>query len=92
MANENEDIKKEGENTGEHKHHTWLGDMIEKIEEKIDNIDADFPLSGAEESLHIHHHTPKTEEEIAEEAKKAEEKKRTFLDGLSKEFPLSGGE
>jgi len=90
MADENEDIKKEGsenkeETKPEQKHHTWIGDLIEKI----DNIDVDFPLSGGEEP---HYLRPKTGEELEEERKKDEQKKHNFLHDLDAEFPLSGGE
>ncbi len=97
MANENEDIKKDNPENKPH-HHTWTGDLIEKIEEKIeetiDNIDADFPLSGGEEPHHAHphHKTEKTEEEIAAEKEHEQHKKHSFLSGLNSEFPLSGGE
>ena len=100
MANENENIKNEnaensagGENKDASKHHTWVGDIIDKIEDAIDNIDADFPLSGGDEPHHTTHHSaPKTEEEIEEEKKKEEHKKTSFLHDLNIDFPLSGGE
>ena len=91
MANENEEVKNEeagNDPKPEPKHHTWIGDIVEKIEEAIDSIDGDFPLSGGSEPHHPHPEHEKTAEEIEEE----HEKEKSFRDSIDEEFPLSGGE
>lgn len=48
------DLKHEDHNKhdghDEHKHHTWLGTLVEKMQ----NLDADFPLSGGDPHHHSH--------------------------------------
>jgi len=105
MANENEDIKKEGaENSEAPKHHSWLENLIDKVQD----MDTDFPLSGGEEDPRpAHHHTEKKPEpaEPNTENKDPEhlEHHQSFLghvmdeikhkiDHLDTDFPLSGGE
>ena len=92
MTNENEDIVNAGaeNNDGEKKesHHSLLDSIIEKIEDTVDNLDNDFPLSGGIEHV-VHHKHEDAEEETTEEKP---EHKKSFLEGLDTEFPLSGGE
>ena len=53
MANENDNINNDGANKDaehheEHKHHSWLEKIEENIEEHMDRINTEFPLSGGE--------------------------------------------
>ena len=90
MANENEDVKNESARNNEKpEHHSIAGKIIDKIEDVIENMDTDFPLSGGEEHP-VHHH--EHEEEKPGEQPKEEHHKTSFLDDLNTEFPLSGGE
>ena len=91
MTHENELITTGAEKT---EHHTWLGNIIEAIEETIDNIDVDidFPLSGGDESHKPHiFSTPKSSEEIDQEEKEEKHKRISFLNHINADFPLSGG-
>ena len=107
MANENEDIKKGADEHNEApKHTSWLGNMIDKIQD----LDTDFPLSGGDEDPrparhHEPHHDEKKPENTAEgsENKKKPEHHQSFIghiveeikhkiDHLDTDFPLSGGE
>ena len=100
MANENEDIKKEGTSNAdgdhkepEHKHQSIIGKIVESIEDAIEEMSTDFPLSGGEE--HPVHHKHHKKEEPKEEKKDEQEehhKKSSFFHDLETDFPLSGGE
>ncbi len=46
-------------------HHSWLHNIIEKMQ----NLDADFPLSGGEPHPHVHYHTPVVHTDSQSEAK-----------------------
>ena len=103
MANENEDIKKgDAENNEAPKHTSWLGNLIDKVQD----MDTDFPLSGGEEiprPAH-HHHEAKPESKTEEpENKEHPEHHQSFIghivdeikhkiEHLDTDFPLSGGE
>ncbi|MCW3121897.1 MAG: hypothetical protein JWQ38_1389 [Flavipsychrobacter sp.] len=93
MANENDNITPENNDQPEKKH-TWLGDMLEKI-------DTDFPLSGGESDEDLEPEDDsdeRIEPDGPEEMEKNEEKgdsKSWFghmLDNVDTDFPLSGGE
>ena len=49
------ETKPEEEKKEEHHHQSWIGHVIEEIGEKIESLDADFPLSGGEEPHTVHH-------------------------------------
>jgi hypothetical protein len=93
MENEKEDIKKENtQETGEGHHKSWIGNIVEKIEDELENMESDFPLSGGEDHpIHPHHHH---EDEAS--AEKGEEHHEPFtkhlLDNVDTDFPLSGAE
>ena len=83
----------------EHSHHSsWISHVIERIEDAIDEINVDFPLSGGDPDLahHHHHHThhahARTPEEIEEEQRKRAHWKANLHHFLNTDFPLSGGQ
>ena len=88
MATENESIKNENTRNNEPKHSSVAGNIVEKIEDAVENMDTDFPLSGGVEHP-VHHKHPHTEKEAD---KKEHPKKTSFPEDLETEFPLSGGE
>ncbi len=85
-------------------HHSWLHNIIEKMQ----HLDADFPLSGGEPHPHVHYHAPAAEHTVAEmeqetlvDADHHEDghKHHTWLGALvdkmqhlDVDFPLSGGD
>jgi hypothetical protein len=84
-------------------HHSWLHNIIEKMQ----NLDADFPLSGGEPHPQVHYHAPEeptnemkqTDDAQEEVAHVEEHKHHTWLgdlvekmQNLDSDFPLSGGE
>ncbi len=101
MANENDDIKQGEEHTEAPKHKSWLGNLIDKVQD----LDTDFPLSGGEEDprpVHHHHPVEKHDDAATGEPKPAEhhesfikhiiEEVKHKIDHLDTDFPLSGGE
>lgn len=100
MANENEDIKKGDERTEAPKHNSWLGNLIDKVQD----LDTDFPLSGGEEDPRpAHHHTAEKKEDDATGEPKPAEHHESFIhhvieevkhkiNHLDTDFPLSGGQ
>ena len=84
----------------EHSHHsTWISHVIERIEDAIEDMNVDFPLSGgAPVTVHHHHHVhthhahARTPEEIAEEQMKRAHWKASLHHFLDTDFPLSGGQ
>ncbi len=72
----------ENSGTPEKPHKSWLGEIIEKIEHKIEGIDTDFPLSGAETDEDLDESIESIEDDINEEVDKIKDT----------DFPLSGGE
>ena len=77
MANENEDLKKDGTDKPQHEP-SWL-------EGTLDKLDKDFPLSGGEENDDL-----VIWEEDSQEEKEAKDK--NTKENLDTEYPLSGGE
>ncbi len=84
----------------EHGHHSsWISHVIEKIEDAIDEINIDFPLSGGDpvaahhhhHHVHTHHAHARTAEEVVEERKQRGHWKVDFHHFLERDFPLSGG-
>jgi hypothetical protein len=103
MANENENIPNEGEQSGEPApHKSWLKHMGEEIREKFDELIEEAQNDGGEFSalgnghinvVHDHHHDHDAKPETKPEEKPKEEEKDTPLfHDLDTEFPLSGGE
>ncbi len=86
MKNAREYLKEK--NAEETIHHGWLNDIVVKIEGFIDHerhaIDHNFPLSGGEETHHIHL-APKSE------PGRKESTLISFLKDIETDFPLSGG-
>ena len=85
---------------GGHGHHSsWISHMIERIEDAIDELNVDFPLSGGDpvaahhnhHHVHIHHAHARTPEEIEEERLKRAHWKSSLQHFLERDFPLSGG-
>ncbi len=87
-------------NDRDHQHHSsWIAHVIERIEEAIEDIDIDFPLSGGEDHPHhkhrvhhTHHSHTLTEEELAEDKNRRHQHwKLDLFHHIDTDFPLSGG-
>lgn len=67
-------------------HKTVIATIIEKIEDVIENMDSDFPLSGGVEHPVNHH------DHIDAEPAEKQHITTSFPKDVNTEFPLSGGE
>ncbi len=85
----------------EHAHHSsWISHVFERLEDAIDELNVDFPLSGGDPvAAHHHHHHHvhannahgRTEEERAEERQRRAHWRASLHHFLERDFPLSGG-
>ncbi len=93
MENEKEDFSKDNTGDTESTHHkSWIGNIVEKIEDELENMESDFPLSGGEDHpIHPRHHH---EDESSEKDKDENHESFTshLLDNVDTDFPLSGAE
>lgn len=94
MASENDNVKPEGtEGSSEHKHHSWLENIIDEERKKVNT---EFPLSGAETEEDFESVDNEDEKAPGDETPKEHHSwMHNIVERIQKldsEFPLSGGE